>query len=162
MSISPQVTEEYTVRWPFFQEIIKRLGVTPTRDCFATEGNKRCHLYFSAKDEALQQEWPEDEILWLNPPWRLWPRVAERLMGCKNAAIVICPAWSKPWVQTLLCASDKRMYFEQGARMFEVDGKPATNNLWGTWSIRLYLGVRGQMDKGSFFQTAYLSLGGEC
>lgn len=139
--------EEYTMRWPYFREITNRFGLEPQRDCFATQENKRCALFFSAQEDALQQEWGEGEILWLNPPWRLWPEAAAKLLQAKCAAIAICPAWSKEWVQKLVCAANSRIYFEQGARMFEKNGVPVPNTLWGMWALRFNKGFRRSSDR---------------
>ena len=40
---------EYTVRWPFFHEIIRNFGIKPQRDCFATPPKKRCNNFYSEK-----------------------------------------------------------------------------------------------------------------
>jgi len=126
--------ENYTVRWPFFQEVVFRLGMQPTLDCFATKGNERCSLYYTAEDNALAQVWADAEVMWINPPWRLWPEVAEKILASKCGAVCILPAWSKDWVQKLCGAASKRYYFEAGVRMFEIEGKPVPNTLWGVWA----------------------------
>ena len=51
--------EDYTVRWPFVHECIKRLGVEPPRDCFADEWNRRCSLFYSKESDALTKVWPK-------------------------------------------------------------------------------------------------------
>ena len=76
----PKVVD-YTVRWPFFQEVTRRFGVQPQRDCFASEGNRRCAKFWTVGDDALQQSWGKGEVLWMNPPWDLWPKVAEKIVG---------------------------------------------------------------------------------
>ena len=68
--------EDYTVRWPFVLEVIQGFGVEPTLDCFAAQGNERCNLYFTKEDNSLAQEWPENEVLWLNPPGPCGTRLA--------------------------------------------------------------------------------------
>ena len=84
------------MRAPFYREIVGRFGVEPARDCFATSENARCTAFWTEEDDALSKVWGKGEVLWMNPPWRLWPQVAEKLMGSTCEAIVVCPAWSKP------------------------------------------------------------------
>ena len=92
----------------------------------------------------MTQEWAKDEVMWLNPPWRMWPEVTEKVMRSECEAICILPAWSKPWIQWLVGAATRRVYFEAGVRMFEVDGRPVPNTLWGVWALRIKAGPRTQ------------------
>ena len=142
-----QSGEEYTVRGPFFEEIVQRLGARPQRDCFATEANKRCERWYSQGDNALSKVWGEDEVLWMNPPWSLWPEVAKKISESRCEVVCVCPAWSKEWVQQVVGMASKRIYFEKGVRMFEVDGRPAPNTLWGVWALRIKAGPRKTCDK---------------
>ena len=66
--------EDYTIRRKFLHELEERFGVKIQRDCFAASHNARCEKYFTKKENALRQNWETGEILWLNPPWSLWPR----------------------------------------------------------------------------------------
>ena len=135
-------TEEYTVRDVFFREIANQFGLTPTLDCFATAGNTRCRRFISSSDEASRQPWPQDEVLWVNPPWSLWPEVESWVVEATNAAIVICPAWGKHWVRRLVALSSQRIYFEKGSRVFELDGKVAPGIPWGLWALKIDRGPR--------------------
>ena len=71
--------EDYTIKWDFLRDIERRFGVETQRDCFASAKNARCTKYFSRKQNAMRQSWDTGEILWLNPPWSLWPRVVKKL-----------------------------------------------------------------------------------
>ena len=64
----PNEADEYTVRQEFFQEFTRRLKIRPTRDCFACPGENHCPQYWTAKEDALNQVWGPEEILWINPP----------------------------------------------------------------------------------------------
>ena len=119
----------------------------PPRDCFADERNKRCSLFYSKEDDALTKAWQKGEVMWVNPPSRIWPEVAEKVMSSECAAICVLPAWSKPWVQQLGGAADQKIYFEGGVRMFEVEGKPVPNTWWGIWALRINQGPRPRGDK---------------
>ena len=137
-----QPTEEYTVRWQFVQEILSRFRVEPPRDGFADEDNKRFPKCYTKEDNALSKDWGEDEVLWMNPPWSIWPEATDKLMGSRCAAICILPAWSKVWIQRLVGAASKKIYFEQGVRMFEVQGKAVANTVWGVWALLINKGER--------------------
>ena len=65
--------------------------------------------------------------MWLNPPWRLWSEVVQKMSESKCAALCLCPAWSKNWVRTLVGMSSRKVYYEQGTRMFERKGHPVPN-----------------------------------
>ncbi len=60
----------------------------PTLDCFAAEGEAQCDSFFSVKQDGLAQRWPPKEILWINPPWDLWPRAAAKLLASQCTAIL--------------------------------------------------------------------------
>ena len=134
--------EDYTVRWPVVWEIMHRLGVKPERDCFASQGNSRFSRFWTKGDDALNQTWAAGEVLWVNPPWRLWPRTAEKILEGTSEVVCVLPAWGKPWVQDLLRVASGRVYFERGNRLFEVEGKPSHNTQWGTWALWFKAGPR--------------------
>jgi hypothetical protein len=142
---------DYTVRWPVVHEIIKGLGVEPHRDCFAAEGNQRFSKFWTMEDDALTKNWCQGEVLWFNPPWRLWPQVAEKLLQSTCEAVCVMPAWCKTWMQNLLRAANKRMYFEAGNRIFEIFGRPAPNTRWGVWALYFPSGDRILQDKERVF-----------
>jgi hypothetical protein len=78
------VREDYTVRIKFVKEIEKKFGVKADRDCFASAQNSRCPEFFSREKDALSQPWEGGQVMWVNPPWTLWPRVVEKIQksGC--------------------------------------------------------------------------------
>ena len=83
------VKENYKVREPYFREIVSKLGMVPTVDGFAEVGNAQCPRFFTAREDSFAHEWGEGEVMWLNPPWSMWPQVVENLMGSRSAAICI-------------------------------------------------------------------------
>ena len=92
----------------------------------------------------------------VKPPWSMWPQVVEKLMGSRCAAICICPAWSGGWVQTLVRAAPKRVYIEQGARIFEMNGKPSSSTFWGVWALGIPSGERILVDKAQDISSVFL------
>lgn len=138
------LTEEYAVRWHWIRRILTMFGVDrddPVRDCFASHANRRFDLMFTAEENALVQEWDPRETMWCNPPWTIWPATAQKILGCKCRVVAIFPCWhSKRWVQDLLYAADKIMYFESGSRVFEIGGKPTGGIRWGLYAALIHPG----------------------
>ena len=85
--------EDYAVRNEIVEMIEKNFHVKADRDCFASHKNARCSSYFSKEKDALKKEWGPGETLWMNPPWSLWRKVAEKLRTSKCDAICILPTW---------------------------------------------------------------------
>ena len=130
-------SKAYIVRKEYFDEFVNRLGIIPTWDCFADEETAQCARYFTNVQEALVQKWDEREILWLNPPWELWETTATRLINSPCTAICIFPAWKKDWVRKLVHVATKRLYVEEGTRLFEYRGRKCQGTRWGTWVVRI-------------------------
>ena len=127
--------EDYAVRNEIVLQIERKFGRKADRDCFATPKNSLCTAFYTENDDALQREWREGETLWLNPPWSLWYKVANKLKNSKCDAICIFPAWQRGWVRELLRAATNRIYFKPGTRLFEADGKPMGPIKWGAWAV---------------------------
>ena len=144
-------SEDYIVRREFFLEFTRRLKIQPTRDCFTKEGEALCKAYYNPGEDALIQDWNPEEVLWINPPWRLWPQVAKKLLESGCSAICVIPAWSKPWVRELLCTATKRLHVEQGTRLFIHNGRKSPSTLWGVWVVRIDKNVRSPVDKTQAF-----------
>ena len=131
------LTEEYAVRKHWVEHILKIMGIpadSNLRDCFASSSNARFAKWYTAVDNALVQAWDPSEIMWCNAPWSLWPAATRKIMESDSATIAIFPAWlSKPWVQELLSAARKIIYFEIGSKVFEIGGKPVPGIRWGLY-----------------------------
>jgi hypothetical protein len=108
---------------------------TADRDCFATPRNARCTAFFTSEEDALKQNWETGEILWINPPWSLWPKVVRKLRKNKCDAICVCPDWEKGWVKDLLRRATKKLYFPAGTPLFELNGQPMEGVKWGVWAL---------------------------
>jgi hypothetical protein len=127
--------EDYAVRNNFVEQIEKKFGRRVDRDCFASRKNSQCASFFTENDDALQKEWKPGETLWLKPPWSLWRKVAAKLKHSKCDAICIFPDWGRGWVRELLRRASKKMYFREGTRLFEADGKIMGPIKWGVWVV---------------------------
>ena len=92
------VTCDYAVRADLLQEILEALEVTPVRDAFADKENKRFDKWYGEGSpdgtNAFEQNWGS-EILWINPPFNLFPQVLDKIVQDKAHAVIIVPYWRK-------------------------------------------------------------------
>jgi hypothetical protein len=111
--------DNYVVRPEFAHKFVQRLKVQPTLDCFATEGEAQCNSFFTAKQDGLAQRWQPKEIMWINPPWGLWPQAATKLLASQCTAICEVIAWSAELVRLLVHTANRRLYVEMSTRLFQ-------------------------------------------
>lgn len=114
------ISESYAVRMHWVRRIISFFKVDPDLviDGFSTNANKRFKLNITEVDDSFADVWPSSHIMWLNPPWTVFPRVVQKIAEDKVTCIVICPAWdSKPWVRQLLSWAQKMIFFETGSKV---------------------------------------------
>jgi hypothetical protein len=83
-------TDDYGMRTEVFEECVQRLKLVPTRDCFATQETKKSGRYYSSEDDALSFEWDPNEVLWINPPWTLWPQAVDKLLASSAPPCACC------------------------------------------------------------------------
>jgi hypothetical protein len=127
--------EDYAVRKIYMEEIEWQFQVKAERDCFASVENRRCQKFYTEEDNALKKAWRGGETLWMNPPWTLWPEVVKKLQISECRTICICPDWEVDWVKKLLNMAVKKMYFPEGTKLFEVNGKISKGTNWGVWAL---------------------------
>ena len=123
---APQYSEEYTLREDVFLDALARLEIVPTIDYFASDANAKCNRYTTSEEDSLEFQWPEEEICWANPPWRLWPQVIQKIEESTCAVVTVCPAWAKDWIRRLVGISSRILYYEAGSRLFMYKGKMPT------------------------------------
>ena len=63
---------------------------TPEIDAFATQQNALLDEFWTAEDDALNQNWT-NRFLWMNPPWRIIKRISDKILEEKPKVILICP-----------------------------------------------------------------------
>ena len=89
---------DYAVFPDILQEILNGLQVTPDRDAFAKKDNKRFEKWYGEGSpdgaDAFEENWG-GELLWINPPFNLFPRVLEKIVLDKAHAVIIVPNWKK-------------------------------------------------------------------
>lgn len=126
--------ERYKVRMAMVNDIILRLGVTPTVDAFADEDMHVVRRWWgpgSLTPDAMATSWT-NEVLWLNPPFSMFPQVVEKLVAEGGKAIVIAPHWkNQPWFQKLQNMTVKRHFYASGRRFFEDTGPLR----WPVWAL---------------------------
>ena len=127
--------EDYSVRNEYVQKIENEFGCRASRDGFASARNALCTEFWTEKDNALSQNWQKGETIWLNPPWSLCKKVAEKLKTSQSNAICILPAWERGWTKELVRKATKRIFFPPGTRLFEISGKPVGPIRWGGWAL---------------------------
>lgn len=129
------ITESYAVRRHRVVEICKRFGVMPAVDMFASAENARFPKFQTVEDNSLQTNWPQDVVLWCNPPWSLWPAVVDKIYQQQARVICIAPAWTSLWLTKLLQIAVKKLYFPKGEKFFELLGRPCKGLRWGVWAV---------------------------
>lgn len=141
-------SEEYSVRPDYFTEIVRQFGVSPTVDIFGTSSNALCTRFGQPPvvGGVQTEKWPKDEILWLHPPPAQGPEVEAKLARSECAAIVVIPAWDKPWVRRLLAMSSRRIYFDKGSRIFKSRIYPLRETPWPVWALKIEKGLRKIQD----------------
>lgn len=130
-------SEEYAVRDHWVRRILRIFQIDahiPIRDAFASPGNQRFTNYWTVHDKALQQQW-WGELLWLNPPWTLWPLVAAKVEESGASCVAVFPAWSKDWVNKMLIMATKLIYFEVGSKIFQLHGVAVPGIKWGLYAV---------------------------
>ena len=152
----PEEEENYVVRREYFEEFTRRLNLKPVRDCFASDAETQCEKFFSIEEDALQQRWDPTEVLWLNPPWSLWPQVAAKLLGSTCTAVCVLPAWRKQWVRDLVHTATRRLYIDIGTRLFQRQGKKCAGVQWGVWVLRIDGDVRPELSEARAYNTVFL------
>ena len=139
--------EDYAVTKVWFQQICSTFQIKPQIDCFTDgPGNAMCDKFYTKDDDSLQQEWPEDQVRWVNPPWSKWAQAAIKVTTTPGLSVCVCPDWRRSWHQMLKDAAEASMTIPKGSLLFEVDGKPCAGTRWDTC---VYL-VRGCMPKANY------------
>lgn len=131
-------SEDYAVTDHWVRRIMRVFQIDghsmPVRDAFASPGNERFPTYWTVREDAMQQSW-QGELLWLNPPWTMWPQVTSKVEESGARCVAIFPAWSKAWVNKLLMLATKIIYFESGTRIFQLYGKAVPGIRWGLYAV---------------------------
>ncbi len=88
---------DYAVCPDILQEILGALEVNPVRDVFANKEKMFEKWYGEGSPDstnAFGKNWG-GEILWINPPFNLFPQVLNKIVQDKAHAVIIVPYWRK-------------------------------------------------------------------
>ena len=85
-------TSAYRVAEPVRDKILQELdqGI-PSVDAFATRVNARFPSFWTREDDAFEQDWGEEELLWINPHFEHFAEVVQKLAQDGARAILIAP-----------------------------------------------------------------------
>jgi hypothetical protein len=132
---------DYAVRAPHVQTILDHFGLTPTRDCFANPENRRFEKWWGPGspegEDAFLQDWgPEKGLLWMNPPFNIFPQVLEKVRRDQAHVIMIVPAWRRQKFFRLVqeMALDF-LKFPKGTHLFEREGKAVRGTDWDVFAF---------------------------
>lgn len=92
-----------------FQAIVKRFGIYPQVDWFASKQHHQLPNYFAATTDAMaagtdafSANWNGCVGFW-NPPWKLLDRVVEKIKHDRAFGILVCPWWpNSSWFSMLM------------------------------------------------------------
>jgi len=75
-----------------------RMGLRPTIDAFADDHNHHLPHYWTyfpsphaSATDALAQTWRRQDLLHINPPWGLIPRILAKLKSDNARAVIVAP-----------------------------------------------------------------------
>jgi len=82
------------------EEVWHRMGLRPTIDAFAEDHNHHLPHYLTnfpspqaSGTNAMAQVWHRRELLHINPPWGMIPRILAKLKDDKARAVIVAPRW---------------------------------------------------------------------
>jgi len=95
---------DWTIRGDVLEEVSHRMGLRPTIDAFADD--QFFHLphyctYFpsphASEKDAMSQFWHRRQLLHINPPRGMIPRILAKLEDDKARAVFVAPRWQSAW-----------------------------------------------------------------
>ena len=136
-------SEDIWVQPKYFSEIVHQFGLRPTLDVFGTPETSVCSRWSNPPGEVGDHaSTGSEEVLWLHPPPAEGPEVEAIIARTSCAAIVICPAWEKPWIHRLLDLCSARIYFEKGVQVFGSKDSPLRETPLPVWPLKFDSGPR--------------------
>jgi len=70
----------------------------PSVDTFSNGSSKKCALAWSEFDDAISQNWSQQELLWMNPPFSKILDVVNKIKKERPRCLLLVPAWeTEPW-----------------------------------------------------------------
>ena len=143
---SDWVTSAYFVVDEVRDKICRDLNVRPTLDAFASSLNHRFPRYWSKVDgdDAFHHNWRDEDLLWINAPFELYPKVLDRLKEDRARAVVVCPAWTHlKWFREMQRYMVRQVVVPRGIRIFQREGEggmPLRQRKWETVAMLVDMG----------------------
>ena len=57
--------------------------------------------------------------LWVNPPFEMWPEVAEKVVNAQVRCLCCIPDWGSPLLDDLVPLAARRLYIPAGSSVFQ-------------------------------------------
>jgi len=95
---------EWTIRGDVLGEVWHRMDLRPTIDAFADDHNHQLPHYWTyfpsphaPGTDAMAPFWHRRQLLHINPPWGMIPRILAKLKDEKARAVFVAPRWQSAW-----------------------------------------------------------------
>jgi len=95
---------EWTIRGDVLGEVWHQMGLRPTIDAFADDHNHQLPHYWTyfpsphaPGTDAMAPFWHRRQLLHINPPWGMIPRILAKLKDEKARAVFVAPRWQSAW-----------------------------------------------------------------
>ena len=129
-------SERYNVREGLVKDMCFRLKVTPVVDAFADQGNHRFPLWW---EDAFAEKWPQDQVIWANPPFSVMKKVVQKIKEDKAKVLLVCPDWrSCSWWQSVQEHVVRGHFYPRGTPVFELEEEGKKRKMegikWGLWA----------------------------
>ena len=73
--------------------------------------------------------------LWVNPPFEMWPEVAEKVVNAQVRCLCCIPDWGSPLLDDLVPLAARRLYIPAGSSVFQYGGGKCPPTKWGLWLL---------------------------
>ena len=97
------LTDDYAIDPVVLGGVLRHLDLPwPCLDAFATAQNTLSPQFWDIEHDAFSESWTlVDGLMWVNPPFHMFPPVLEKLAADRPWALLLVPGWNRPWFRTL-------------------------------------------------------------
>jgi hypothetical protein len=100
-------------------------------DPFSNGSHAKWPKFWTLEDSAFGHHWG-GMMLWVNPPWDLYPPVVQKLREDGAEALCIVPVWPRqPWYTELMGMRVRELENRPGIYLFELEGRSHPHTVWG-------------------------------
>ena len=128
-------SEEYAVKKDLIVKILAEFDLKEEEmtDVFSSVYNVRFKRRIDG--DAWAVSWAPPQMSWWNPPFSRLQDAVVKILVDDAQGVFIAPDWKGDWLSLLLKIAKKRMYWEAGTQVFELDGKDCGPVRWGVHVI---------------------------